>query len=99
MSKTLFHQTATATRVAFARLRFVAVFVIAALVVGYWDDLKNRVDQWTRPAFAPDALAAASAGSTEFFCPMHPDVVRQEQGQCPKCGMPLVKRLKGQAVR
>lgn len=99
MSTKHIHQAATVARAAFARLRFVAVFAIAALVVGYWDDVKNHVDKWTRPAVAPDSLASAAAGSTEFFCPMHPDVVRQEPGQCPKCGMPLVKRIKGQAVR
>jgi Cu(I)/Ag(I) efflux system membrane fusion protein len=26
---------------------------------------------------------------------MHPDVIRSEAGQCPKCGMPLVKRKRG----
>src|SRR4051812_42976646 len=26
---------------------------------------------------------------------MHPDVIRSEPGQCPKCGMPLVKRKRG----
>jgi len=28
---------------------------------------------------------------------MHPEVVRTQVGQCPKCGMPLVKRNRGQA--
>ncbi len=28
----------------------------------------------------------------EYTCPMHPDVVRDEPGQCPKCGMNLVRR-------
>ena len=28
----------------------------------------------------------------EYTCPMHPDVVRNEQGSCPKCGMTLVPR-------
>src|SRR5205085_10490695 len=25
-----------------------------------------------------------------YTCPMHPEVVRTEPGQCPKCGMTLV---------
>lgn len=83
--------------IAAARLRFVAVFAVAALVMGYWDNIKNYVDKWTRPLHAPDSLAGSAVGSIEFYCPMHPDVVRQEQGQCPKCGMPLVKRKKGEA--
>ena len=99
MSSTFLHRAWVVTGIALARLRFVAVFLIAALIVGYWDDIKNRVDKWTRPAVAPDSMASASIGTIEFYCPMHPDVVRQEPGQCPKCGMPLVKRVKGQAVR
>jgi len=85
--------------VAIARLRFLAVFLVAALVVGYWDDIKNHVDKWTRPSVAPDALARAASGEIEFYCPMHPDVVRSEPGQCPKCGMPLVRRKRGEAVQ
>src|SRR5258706_3268564 len=99
MNNSILSRITTIIRVAFARLRFVAVFIIAAIVVGYWDDIKNHVDHWTRPQVAPDSLAASTAGSIEFFCPMHPDVVRNEAGQCPKCGMPLVKRKKGEAVR
>jgi multidrug efflux pump subunit AcrA (membrane-fusion protein) len=99
MATPFIQNIAALSRVLFARLRFVAVFIVAALVVGYWDNIKNHVDKWTRPAVAPDALAASHAGETEFFCPMHPDVIRDEAGSCPKCGMPLVKRLKGQAVR
>jgi multidrug efflux pump subunit AcrA (membrane-fusion protein) len=99
MSERHASQVIKVAKVAIARLRFVAVFILAAAIVGYWDDLKNRVDRWTRPAIAPDSLSATAAGSTEFFCPMHPDVIRQEAGQCPKCGMPLVKRMKGHSVQ
>ena len=29
--------------------------------------------------------------SAEYRCPMHPDIVRDEPGKCPVCGMDLVK--------
>src|SRR6266550_2658326 len=90
-------KTLTVVQILFARLRFIAIFIVAALVVGYWDHIKNYYDKWTRPAVAPDSLVSAAAGDVEFYCPMHPEVVRSQQGQCPKCGMPLVKRNKGQA--
>ena len=32
--------------------------------------------------------------STEYFCPMHPEVVQDEPGDCPKCGMFLEPRDK-----
>lgn len=29
-----------------------------------------------------------------YICPMHPDVVSNERGKCPKCGMNLEPREK-----
>jgi len=39
--------------------------------------------------------APADNGKTikvEYTCPMHPEVVSDKPGQCPKCGMDLVKK-------
>jgi len=36
---------------------------------------------------------ARSAGQiVEYTCPMHPEIVRNEPGNCPKCGMTLERR-------
>src|SRR2546423_225458 len=48
-----------------------------------------------RPPSTPGATAAAAAGEQRqkkqlYTCPMHPEVVRNEPGTCPKCGMTLV---------
>ena len=29
----------------------------------------------------------------EYFCPMHPQIVRDKPGECPVCGMKLEKRM------
>lgn len=34
-------------------------------------------------------------GPVVYFCPMHPDVVRDEPGSCPRCGMKLLPRAAG----
>ena len=34
--------------------------------------------------------ATASAGSTRYTCSMHPEIVRDAPGNCPKCGMTLI---------
>ena len=34
----------------------------------------------------PDVKPAIEAGSPVYFCPMHPDVISAEQGQCDACG-------------
>ena len=40
------------------------------------------------PAVAP---AAPKAPKTQYWrCPMHPEIVREAPGKCPKCGMDLV---------
>lgn len=97
--KNTLHNIVAVGRVVLARLRFIVVFVVAALVVGYWDNIKNYTDKWTRPALAPDSLAGTAAADVEFYCTMHPNVIRSEPGNCPICGMPLTKRKKGEQQR
>ena len=41
------------------------------------------------PGPAATNLPAAAEPGRQYTCPMHPDVVRDERGACPKCGMAL----------
>ncbi len=75
------------------RARFLALFVLVGLVAGQWDRITAHWEKWTRPAAEPGAEAA----KVEYFCPMHPQIVRSEPGSCPLCGMPLSRREKGEA--
>ncbi len=77
------------------RLRFIFLMVIVGFVVGYWENITNYYDRWRRPARAADMVAAADV---EFYCPMHPNIIRAEPGSCPICGMPLAKRAKSAAA-
>ena len=81
-------------RILFVRLRFILVFVVLGLVVGNWALIMNVVERYRTPR------APRATGSEEFewFCPMHPTVIRAEPGNCPICGMPLSKRKKGEKV-
>ena len=76
-----------------ARLRFIAILAAIGIVITQWDTLVAYYEKWTRPK----ATASAIASDTEYFCPMHPAVVRDNgKEKCPICFMPLSKRKKGE---
>lgn len=76
-----------------ARLRFLFVLGAIGLVILNWDELVARYEKYARPAGA----AAAADPDHEFYCPMHPTVVRDtNREKCPICFMPLSKRKKGE---
>jgi len=39
-----------------------------------------------------DHAAAKSDKAAQYTCPMHPEVVKDNPGDCPKCGMKLVEK-------
>jgi Cu(I)/Ag(I) efflux system membrane fusion protein len=78
-----------------ARLRFIAILVAIGALIGFWDTLTGYYEKWTRHA---DAAEAADS-DTEYFCPMHPYIVRDNRKEkCPICHMDLAKRKKGAAT-
>jgi len=89
------NNTVQVVRTLFLRLRFIFVFVAIGLVVGNWAWIMNVVDHLTRPANPVETVQ----GDVEWYCPMHPSVVRQDNKEkCPICGMPLAKRKRGEAA-
>jgi hypothetical protein len=40
-------------------------------------------------AKAPPAVATPTSASQKYTCPMHPEVIADGPGRCPKCGMNL----------
>jgi Cu(I)/Ag(I) efflux system membrane fusion protein len=76
------------------RLRFVVLMAATGFAFAYWDTLWSRYDKWMRPA---SERRMAAAGIV-YYCPMHPQVVQDEPGACPICGMPLAKRKKGEML-
>lgn len=75
-------------RALFVRLRLALVFLATALVAFSWDALRDRWESWREGA--PVVAAAA----TEYYCPMHPLVVKSEPGTCPTCNMALSARAR-----
>ena len=46
-----------------------------------------------QPAGSTHHSAATAAGGTHYTCTMHPEIVRDAPGSCPKCGMTLVPKV------
>ena len=84
------------------RLRFIVILAATGLLIGYWDTIANYWEKWTRPA---GVAAGQLPGDKEFFCPMHPQVIRDRWSptatcrSVPICGMPLSLRTKGEPRR
>jgi membrane fusion protein, copper/silver efflux system len=75
-----------------ARLRFVVILAAIGGLIAYWDTLSAYYEKWARPA----GQAEAAGTDTEYFCPMHPFIVRDKPDEkCPICHMDLAKRKKG----
>ncbi len=76
-----------------ARLRFIAILVLIGVVIVKWDTILAYYHKWTRPA----GKAHAASSDSEYFCPMHPTVIRDNpKEKCPICNMPLSKRKKSE---
>jgi RND family efflux transporter MFP subunit len=73
------------------RLRFILLMVLVGVIAAKWDTIMNYYDRWTRPTQAPDLVQAQDV---EYYCGMHPNIIRDQPGKCPICGMPLIKRAK-----
>jgi Cu(I)/Ag(I) efflux system membrane fusion protein len=83
----------TFLRIMNVRLRFILLMVITGVVAAQWENITAHWERWTRPR---QIAAVEEAHASEYYCPMHPNVIRPEPGNCPICGMPLSKRERGE---
>lgn len=68
---------------------FIAFTQIAALSVAVLL-LAGCSKESTREAQSSDSKTQSAA--TKYTCSMHPEVVQDKPGDCPKCGMKLVEK-------
>lgn len=84
-----------AVLVPLARLRFLFILGAIGLLIVKWDELVARYEKYVRHSEAAEAVDP----DHEYFCPMHPNIVRDtNREKCPICFMPLSKRKKGEAT-
>lgn len=53
-------------------------------------NLRAAMSQGAFSTAATEFDAAVLHGSVQYVCPMHPDVIEEQPGSCPKCGMRLI---------
>jgi hypothetical protein len=88
----------SAIRLAEVRLRLPIVLVVAAVVIGRWDVLRNYSDRLMRATPTESTAGHPVSTDTEYFCPMDPGVISDWPGRCGVCNMALVRRKKGDAA-
>jgi hypothetical protein len=84
-----------------AMIAIVAVGCAQPTSTSVGTDHPANPDAQAAPLTAPNTLHASAPSpppthiaTTQplYVCPMHPEVTSDKPGQCPKCGMTLVKR-------
>lgn len=86
-------------------MRLFTYLVVGAVGTGLvWAEQAGSCPCCRAPAAVPNRPAASchdavAEPAAEYFCPMHPRVVRDKRGQkCPICAMPLAARKRGAAA-
>ena len=64
----------------------VAASAAVLLLAGCGDQTTNA------PGTIPNNPPAATTTNVLYTCPMHPEIVTNQPGDCPKCGMHLVPK-------
>lgn len=73
----------------------VAAGLSQAELIDATDRLQRALAEGAFAVSPEDFDASVLQTRTEYVCPMHPEVVEDEPGSCPKCGMDLVAREAG----
>ncbi len=68
------------------------VVVSGQFLIDSESQLQEALRKMLAKTDAPEKGGEHDHPDTVFSCPMHPDVLSDEEGRCPRCGMDLVER-------
>ena len=64
------------------------LLLLGAVVVGFSGCSKTE----QQSAQSEQSQQTSTNKTVQYTCPMHPEVVQNSPGNCPKCGMKLVEK-------
>lgn len=73
------------------RIFILLLSILSFAVVTSCQQAKDKPEQ-TETNHEMDAKEHEQMAKVQYTCTMHPEVVQDEPGKCPKCGMDLVKK-------
>jgi hypothetical protein len=71
-------------------MKVITMLMIAALTI-------LSVSLYAQTGKSKKAKTKAKTEAVQYTCPMHPEVISDKPGKCPKCGMDLVVKKKEKA--
>ncbi len=69
------------------RTQWIMIAIMAVSLAGITMTVSGCKDKDSTQVQSP-----AGTNTVQYTCPMHPEVVQNTPGKCPKCGMDLVEK-------
>jgi hypothetical protein len=70
--------------------RILLWLLIAMVILGIIAVAAVKIRQRSSPALSDQQAVISKSGKQLYQCPMHPQIIRDQPGTCPICGMELV---------
>lgn len=67
------------------------VIILACTLMLFAAACNTNQNRSATPAETETTEESRFADNTQYTCPMHPEVLSDQMGDCPKCGMKLVE--------
>lgn len=71
--------------------KYLLIFAFALLAISVFN-FCGRSTTKDQPGTTNEQSPTKEIAKIQYTCPMHPEVVSDTTGTCPKCGMPLVEK-------
>jgi len=85
-------ETVNLERQQMKKIKWTMAALMAAAIAVIAIGCKQESAQNNGQGVSQNTNQAAQPHLVQYTCPMHPDVVSDKPGKCPKCGMDLIEK-------